>query len=298
MLSEITRSNRVAPLPRRGALEQRVDLQPWARGQVKQRATQARWPAETTPGTPPGTPHDIDLVEEGWGLRDYRGARSTTSSRAARASSCSRAGAGKTIVARARWRRPTRRRSSFVTNTVSARQWRAELLKRTTLTEDEIGEYSGERKEIKPVTIATYQILTAKRKGEFAHLALLDALDGASSLRRGSPAAGAVFKLTAELQARRRLGLTATLVRETPRVRRLFSLIGPKRFDARGKEIEAQGFISPAACFEVRVDLPADDGSSTRRAPTRSATASPPRPPRRCASYATSSRSTRASASS
>ena len=143
---------------------------------------------------------------------------------------------------------------------MSARQWRSELLKRTTLTEDEIGEYSGQVKEIKPVTIATYQILTAKRKGEYAHLALLDALDwGLIVYDEVHLLPAPVFKLTAELQARRRLGLTATLVREDGRESDVFSLIGPKRFDAPWKEIEAQGFISPASCYEVRIDLPDDE---------------------------------------
>jgi DNA excision repair protein ERCC-3 len=144
----------------------------------------------------------------------------------------------------------------LVTNTVSARQWRDELLKRTSLTADEIGEYSGSTKEIKPVTIATYQILTAKRGGEFAHLALLDALDwGLVIYDEVHLLPAPVFKLTAELQARRRLGLTATLVREDGRESDVFSLIGPKRFDAPWKEIEQEGFISPAECKEIRIDL-------------------------------------------
>ena len=145
----------------------------------------------------------------------------------------------------------------LVTNTVSARQWRDELLKRTSLTPEEIGEYSGQVKEVKPVTIATYQILTAKRKGEYAHLALLDALDwGLIVYDEVHLLPAPVFKLTADLQARRRLGLTATLVREDGREGDVFSLIGPKRYDAPWKDIEAQGFIAPAACFEIRVDLP------------------------------------------
>lgn len=145
----------------------------------------------------------------------------------------------------------------LVTNAVSARQWRDELLKRTTLTADEIGEYSGQVKEVKPVTIATYQILTSKRKGEYAHLSLLDALDwGLIIYDEVHLLPAPVFKLTADLQARRRLGLTATLVREDGRESDVFSLIGPKRYDAPWKDIEAQGFISPAACFEVRIDLP------------------------------------------
>jgi DNA excision repair protein ERCC-3 len=155
-----------------------------------------------------------------------------------------------------------------VTNTVSARQWRDELLRRTSLTEDEIGEYSGSVKEVKPVTIATYQILTARRAGKYTHLSLLDALDwGLVVYDEVHLLPAPVFKLTAELQARRRLGLTATLVREDGREGDVFSLIGPKRFDAPWKEIEAQGYISPASCYEVRVDLPQQDRLEYAAAP-------------------------------
>ena len=155
-------------------------------------------------------------------------------------------GAGKTLVGAGAMATAKTTTLILVTNTVSARQWRDELLQRTTLTTEEIGEYSGQVKEVKPVTIATYQILTAKRKGEYAHLALLDALDwGLVVYDEVHLLPAPVFKLTAELQARRRLGLTATLVREDGREGDVFSLIGPKRFDAPWKEIEAQGFISP-----------------------------------------------------
>jgi DNA excision repair protein ERCC-3 len=145
----------------------------------------------------------------------------------------------------------------LVTNTVSARQWRAELLKRTSLQEDDIAEYSGSSKEIAPVTIATYQILTTKRKGELAHLELLNARDwGLIVYDEVHLLPAPIFKMTADLQARRRLGLTATLVREDGRESDVFSLIGPKRFDAPWKDIEAQGYIAPAKCFEIRVQLP------------------------------------------
>jgi DNA excision repair protein ERCC-3 len=148
----------------------------------------------------------------------------------------------------------------LVTNSVSARQWRDEILARTSLTEDEIGEYSGERKEIRPVTIATYHILTAKRGGQFAHLPLLDANDwGLIIYDEVHLLPAPVFKLTADLQARRRLGLTATLVREDGKEGDVFSLIGPKRFDAPWKDIEAQGFIAPARCVEIRVLLDSDE---------------------------------------
>ncbi len=144
----------------------------------------------------------------------------------------------------------------LVTNTVSARQWREELIARTSLTEDEIGEYSGARKEIRPVTIATYQVLTTRRKGVYTHLDLLDARDWGLVLYDEVHLLPApIFRMTADLQARRRLGLTATLVREDGREDDVFSLIGPKRFDAPWKDIEAQGYIAPADCVEVRVSL-------------------------------------------
>jgi DNA excision repair protein ERCC-3 len=145
----------------------------------------------------------------------------------------------------------------LVTNTVSARQWKDELLKRTSLTEGEIGEYSGQRKEIRPVTIATYQVLTTKRKGVYTHLDLLDARDwGLIVYDEVHLLPAPIFRMTADLQARRRLGLTATLVREDGREGDVFSLIGPKRYDAPWKDIEAQGYIAPADCVEVRVSLP------------------------------------------
>ena len=260
VLAEITRSSKVGPLLGVRRTSSEWTLQPWARGQVKQELLKLGWPAEDHAGYTPGTPHDIALVEDGWGMRDYQQKAVDSMLQGGSGVVVLPCGAGKTIVGAGAMAAIDTTTLILVTNTVSARQWRSELLKRTTLTEDEIGEYSGERKEVKPVTIATYQILTAKRKGEFAHLALLDALDwGLIVYDEVHLLPAPVFKLTAELQARRRLGLTATLVREDGRESDVFSLIGPKRFDAPWKEIEAQGYISPAACFEVRIDLPASD---------------------------------------
>ena len=145
----------------------------------------------------------------------------------------------------------------LVTNTVSARQWKEELIRRTSLTEDEIGEYSGTKKEIRPVTIATYQVMTTRRKGVYAHLELFDAKDwGLVVYDEVHLLPAPIFRMTADLQARRRIGLTATLVREDGREGDVFSLIGPKRYDAPWKDIEAQGYIAPADCVEVRVTLP------------------------------------------
>ncbi|MDQ1583019.1 MAG: excision repair protein [Microbacteriaceae bacterium] len=257
VLTEIAGAKRIAPL-----LVERLDpesfvVAAWARGQLKQELVKLGWPAEDLAGYTPGTPHPIELVEDGWSLRDYQNKAVDNFFDGGSGVVVLPCGAGKTLVGAGAMATAKTTTLILVTNTVSARQWRDELLRRTSLTAEEIGEYSGQMKEIKPVTIATYQILTAKRKGEYAHLSLLDAMDwGLVVYDEVHLLPAPVFKLTAELQARRRLGLTATLVREDGREGDVFSLIGPKRFDAPWKEIEAQGFISPAACFEVRIDLP------------------------------------------
>ncbi|MBR21591.1 MAG: helicase [Leifsonia sp.] len=260
VLTEIASNRKVAPLLARRIDQHSYELAAWARGQVKQELVKIGWPAEDLAGYTPGTPHAIDLDLADWGLRPYQQHAIDQFFVGGSGVVVLPCGAGKTLVGAGAMAQAGTTTLILVTNTVSARQWRAELLARTSLTEEEIGEYSGQVKEVKPVTIATYQILTAKRKGEYAHLALLDALDwGLIVYDEVHLLPAPVFKLTAELQARRRLGLTATLVREDGREGDVFSLIGPKRFDAPWKEIEAQGFISPASCFEVRVDLPASE---------------------------------------
>lgn len=264
ILREVTSAKKVAPLLGNRIDERTFPVEAWARGQLKQELVARGWPAEDLAGFTPGEPHDIELdftsggSEESptWGLRDYQ--RKAVEAFAAGGSGvvvlpC---GAGKTLVGAGAMAAVGAKTLILVTNAVSARQWRDELLRRTTLTEEEIGEYSGQVKEVRPVTIATYQILTSKRRGEYAHLSLLNAHDwGLIVYDEVHLLPAPVFKLTAELQARRRIGLTATLVREDGREGDVFSLIGPKRYDAAWKDIEAQGFIAPAACFEVRVEL-------------------------------------------
>jgi DNA excision repair protein ERCC-3 len=260
VLLEVATAKRIAPLLVERRDETTFTVEAWARGQLKQELVKLGWPAEDLAGFTPGTPHPIDLDESDWALRDYQRKAVSNFFDGGSGVVVLPCGAGKTLVGAGAMATAKTTTLILVTNTVSARQWRDELLKRTSLTAEEIGEYSGQVKEVKPVTIATYQILTAKRKGEYAHLALLDALDwGLVVYDEVHLLPAPVFKLTAELQARRRLGLTATLVREDGREGDVFSLIGPKRFDAPWKEIESQGFISPAACFEVRIDLPASD---------------------------------------
>ena len=257
VLREVSSAKTIAPLLGNKIDDATFPIEPWARGQLKQELLKRGWPAEDHAGFTPGTPHEIVLETDSWHLRDYQQKAIDSFVAGGSGVVVLPCGAGKTLVGAGAMATVQTNTLILVTNAVSARQWRDELLKRTSLTEDEIGEYSGQRKEVKPVTIATYQILTSKRKGEFAHLSLLNALDwGLIIYDEVHLLPAPVFKLTAELQARRRLGLTATLVREDGREGDVFSLIGPKRFDAAWKDIEAQGFISPAACFEVRVDLP------------------------------------------
>ncbi len=260
ILAEATKHRKIAELLDGRISQTAFKIQPWARGQVKQELLKLGWPAEDFAGYTPGTPHEIALTDGTWHIRDYQTQAVDKFWLGGSGVVVLPCGAGKTIVGAAAMAVAKTNTLILVTNTVSARQWKAELLKRTTLTEEEIGEYSGSVKEIKPITIATYQILTTKRKSEYAHLSLLNANDwGLIVYDEVHLLPAPIFKMTADLQARRRLGLTATLVREDGKEGDVFSLIGPKRFDAPWKEIEAQGYIAPAACFEIRIDLPEEE---------------------------------------
>lgn len=238
-------------------LENAYRVKDWARGQLKQELLKLGWPAEDNAGFTPGTPFEISLDQSLWQLRDYQKEAVAKFELGGSGVVVLPCGAGKTLVGAATMAEIKTNTLILVTNTVSARQWRDELLARTSLKEEDIAEYSGSTKDIGPVTIATYQILTTKRKGEFAHLELLNARDwGLIIYDEVHLLPAPIFKMTADLQARRRLGLNATLVREDGRESDVFSLIGPKRFDAPWKDIEAQGYIAPASCYEVRVSLP------------------------------------------
>ncbi|MFB9074001.1 DNA repair helicase XPB [Citricoccus parietis] len=249
-----------------------------SRGQLKQQLLKLGWPAEDLAGYVDGTPYPIGLTEvpdtgeapdagpagaqpaEPWRLRPYQRLAVENFWAGGSGVVVLPCGAGKTLVGAGAMATANATTLILVTNTVSARQWKAELLKRTTLTEAEIGEYSGSVKEVRPVTIATYQVLTLKRGGLYPHLELVNGHDwGLIIYDEVHLLPAPIFRMTADLQARRRLGLTATLVREDGRESEVFSLIGPKRYDAPWKDIEAQGYIAPAECIEVRVDLPRDE---------------------------------------
>lgn len=171
-------------------------------------------------------------------------------------------GAGKTVIAIACMARLQTCTLVLTTNVTAIKQWKQELLDKTTLEEAQIGLYTGETKEIRPVTLATYQILTYRRaKGaDFEHFKLFAAANWGLVVHDEVHMLPApVFRAVAELQAKRRLGLTATLVREDGKEEDVFSLIGPKRVDVPWKSLERSGFIATAHCLEIRVPLPEDE---------------------------------------
>jgi DNA excision repair protein ERCC-3 len=257
VLEEVARAKTVVPLlgPRIGPDTLAVYRE--HRGRLKQALINLGWPAEDRAGYVDGSPHPIVLREDdGFTLREYQ--RSAAAAFVASGSGvvvlpC---GAGKTAVAMAAMASVSSRTLVLVTSTVAARQWRGELLAHTSLREDEIGEYSGERKEIRPVTLATYQIVITRRGRLTPHMDALSEEDwGLVVYDEVHLLPAPVFRMTADIQSRRRLGLTATLVREDGKEGDVFSLIGPKRFDVPWRDVEAQGYIAPASCTEVRVTL-------------------------------------------
>lgn len=258
ILVEISRHRKIKPMLGQQLDAETIAVHPSERGRLKQELLKIGWPAEDLAGYVDGEAHPIALstAQEQWELRDYQRYAADSFWEGGSGVVVLPCGAGKTMVGAASMARAQATTLILVTNTVAGRQWKDELLRRTTLTEDEIGEYSGERKEIRPVTIATYQVVTRRTKGEFKALELFDSRDwGLIIYDEVHLLPAPVFRMTSDLQSRRRLGLTATLVREDGREGDVFSLIGPKRYDAPWKDLEAQGFIATADCVEVRTTM-------------------------------------------
>ncbi|TMQ90052.1 DEAD/DEAH box helicase [Actinomadura soli] len=256
VLEEVLRAKKIKGMIGERVGDDVVAVHPSERGALKQALLKLGWPAEDLAGYVDGEAHAISLAEDGWQLRSYQRDAAEAFWDGGSGVVVLPCGAGKTIVGAAAMARAEATTLILVTNTVSAHQWKQELLRRTSLTEEEIGEYTGAKKEIRPVTIATYQIMTTRRKGVYTHLELFDARDwGLVVYDEVHLLPAPIFRMTADLQARRRLGLTATLVREDGREGDVFSLIGPKRYDAPWKDMESQGWIAPADCVEVRVTL-------------------------------------------
>lgn len=242
------------------------------RGEVKQALIRMGYPVEDLAGYTPGAELEITFRDTLLGtgadfdLRAYQKEAATIFHAGGTEKGGSGVvvlpcGAGKTIVGMACMHKLQTQTLILTTNTIAVRQWRTELLDKTALTEDQVGEYTGDSKVIAPVTISTYQMITYRKRktGEFTHFELFGARDwGLVVYDEVHLLPAPVFRVTAEIQARRRLGLTATLVREDGREDEVFSLIGPKKYDVPWKILERQGWIAAAHCVEVRLGLDPD----------------------------------------
>jgi DNA excision repair protein ERCC-3 len=259
VLEEVLRSGPVAELLGRRVGPHACEVANHARGRLKQALIKLGWPAEDLAGYTQGTPLDLEL--RGVTLRDYQVAAVDAFWAGGGLGGGSGVlvlpcGAGKTVIGVAAMARARTSTLILVTSIVAAHQWASELCRFTNLDPDQVGEYSGEWKSIRPVTIATYQVVTHRSGGELPHLALFSREDWGLVLYDEVHLLPApVFRMTAEIQSKRRLGLTATLVREDGCEDDVFSLIGPKRYDAPWLELEEQGWIAQAWCREVRIAM-------------------------------------------
>ncbi|MDT7632976.1 MAG: excision repair protein, partial [Pseudonocardiales bacterium] len=207
VLEEILRQKKIAPMLGTRIDDDTVLVHASERGHLKQALLKVGWPAEDLAGYVDGERHAIALDQQDWTLRDYQRDAVTGFWAGGSGVVVLPCGAGKTLVGAAAMAEAQATTLILVTNTVAGRQWKRELVARTSLTEDEIGEYSGERKEIRPVTIATYQVMTRKSKGEYRHLELFDSRDwGLIIYDEVHLLPAPVFRMTADLQSRRRLG--------------------------------------------------------------------------------------------
>ena len=249
-------------------VECRLPIDPVFRGHVKQALVRIGYPVEDLAGYVTGGELDIEfrsttLSGTPMSLRPYQEMAVDTfwqggSARGGSGVIVLPCGAGKTVVGMGVMHRCRTKTLILTTNTIAVRQWREELLDKTELTEDEVGEYTADSKDVMPVTIATYQILTYRRSrtDPFVHFDLFRRNDwGLIIYDEVHLLPAPVFRVTAEIQATRRLGLTATLVREDGKEEDVFTLIGPKRFDVPWKVLESQGWIATAECREIRVAL-------------------------------------------
>ncbi len=249
---------------------QRVLISSENRGHIKQVLIGIGFPAHDLAGYVDGEPFGIHLrqrtrSEMEFSVREYQrqasesfmGSPDSPGGSGVVVLPC---GAGKTIVGIYAMSLLQRRTLILVTNITAAHQWKREILDKTDISEEDVGEYSGEVKQIRPVTLATYQILTYRKKktDPFIHYEIFNKENwGLVIYDEVHLLPAPVFKFTADLQARRRLGLTATLIREDGHEEDVFTLIGPKKYDVPWKDLERQGWIATARCIEIRVDLPA-----------------------------------------
>ncbi|MBI2876219.1 MAG: DEAD/DEAH box helicase [Candidatus Tectomicrobia bacterium] len=279
---EVLHQRSVTPFLRRQIGPNHIEIVPERRGHLKQALIKVGMPVEDLAGYIEGSPLAFQLqgvARSGlpFRLRAYQQAAAEVFHAGGRSSGGSGiivlpCGAGKTIVGMAVMEKVGAYTLVLSTNISALRQWRTELLDKTDLSEELIGEYSGDQKEIRPITLTTYQILTYRKnkQAEFLHFRLFNEQDwGLIVYDEVHLLPAPVFRVAAEVQSRRRLGLTATLVREDGREDDVFSLIGPKKLDIPWKELEKQGWIAEAHCQEIRVPMDHDARLEYVTAPPR-----------------------------
>ncbi|MBI5563324.1 MAG: DEAD/DEAH box helicase [Chloroflexi bacterium] len=271
LIAEIARHKTIVPLIKAQPDDRSLIADLIHRGRLKQALVAIGYPAQDEAGYTEGRalPFELrnpTLGNEPFTLRHYQREAGEVFYASGTASGGSGVivlpcGAGKTVVGMAAMAALQTATLILCPSTVAVRQWISELLDKTSLTADQIGEYSGLEKQVRPVTISTYQIITyrPRKTGGFPHFALFDREEwGLIIYDEVHLLPAPVFRVTAELQARRRLGLTATLVREDGHEKDVFSLIGPKKYDVPWKVLEKQGWIATAECHEIRLNLPDD----------------------------------------
>jgi len=272
LIAEIMHHKRTQPYLLRQLNRHTIHIDASRRGHIKQALIHIGFPAEDLAGYTEGSPLPLKLRSKtlhrkDFGPRKYQYAAAAAYYAGGAPSGGSGVvvlpcGAGKTIVGLVTMADIQRATLILTPNTVAVRQWIQEIIDKTDISPEMVGEYTGERKDICPITVSTYQILTYRRseQEDFPHFALFTSFDwGLIIYDEVQLLPAPVFRITAEIQARRRLGLTATLVREDGREADVFSLIGPKKYDVPWRELERQGWIATAECHEIRVGMTEDE---------------------------------------
>ena len=268
-LEEICRDKSVEIYIKEKLSDGRIEIKSNLRGHIKQALIKIGFPVQDLAGYEPGDPMPLNIREESvsgkpFGLRDYQQSAVNAFYHGGGPEGGSGVvvlpcGAGKTIVGIGTMACLQTQTLILVTNTVALRQWKNELIDKTDIDPENIGEFSGDSKKIKPVTIATYNILTYRKNknSDFLHFSLFGEKNwGLIIYDEVHLLPAPVFRMTSEIQSKRRLGLTATLIREDGMEKDVFSLIGPKKYDIPWKVLAKSSWIAEAICTEIRVTLP------------------------------------------
>lgn len=261
VLTEILQYKDIRNLMGENRQERRAEVASYARGTLKQELLRLGFPVQDIAGYSEGTALAVSFQAD---LRDYQhqaidayySGGTIYGGNGVLVLPC---GAGKTVIGIAAMTKVKMETLIVTTNVTSVRQWIREILDKTDLGPEQVGEYSGDTKDVRPVTVTTYQMLTyrAEREGDFSNMELFNQRNwGLIIYDEVHLLPAPIFRMTADIQAKRRLGLTATLVREDGREEDVFTLVGPKKYDMPWKELEQKGWIAEAACSEIRIKMP------------------------------------------